>query len=152
MVKIETTKNKRGWIRIVEAFIAILLVSGVVLIIVNQGQVKQQDLSARIYSAQLSVLREIQLNDTARSEILNVNDANLPLNWSDFETYVPTSKEKIDARTPSYLECVGKLCAADDLCLLGDIQDVNIYAEYVVISSNLDIYNPRILKIFCWTK
>jgi len=145
-------RNKRGWIRIVEAFIAILLVAGVILIVINQGNTKKEDISSRVYNAQLSILREIQLNSTARGEILNVSDSVLPLDWANFDSYVPTSKAKIEERTPSYLDCVGRICSVDDLCVLLNIQVRDIYAEYVVIGSNLETYNPRILKIFCWTK
>ena len=63
-------RNKRGWIRIVEAFIAVLLVAGILLFVINKGYIGRRDISQQVYDAQLAVLREIQLNDTLRTQIL----------------------------------------------------------------------------------
>ncbi len=95
-------KNNRGWIEIVEAFVAILLVAGVLLILANKGYLGKTDISEQVYTAQLSMLREIETNDAFRAEILAIS--NLP-------SYVPTDVQQlINTRTPNYLTCIGQVC------------------------------------------
>lgn len=146
------TKNKKGWIRIVEVFVAILLIAGVVLIVIKQDQTERNDSSSTIYNSMVSVLRDIELNNSLRNEIVNIQDSSLPVEWSEFNVSAPQTLARITGKTPSYLECVGKSCATDDVCLLSQTQNKTIYAESVIISSNLQTYNPRQLKLFCWEK
>ena len=141
-------KNKRGWIRVVEAFVAVLLITGVLLIIINKGYIGKKDISNKVYDAELSILREIELDDNLRSEILSANP--LPINWGD--TNFPVNvKNKIEVRSPEYLECKAKICELDKICIMENI-DKDVYAQAVAISATNEIYKPRQLKLFCWEK
>ena len=53
-------KNRKGWIRIVEAFISILLVTIVLLVVLDKTPVEKVDFSSDISDAEASILREIQ--------------------------------------------------------------------------------------------
>jgi len=75
-------KNKRGWIKIVEAFVAVLLIAGVVLIIIDKEYLKKEDISSEVYDTELKILKEIQLNNTLRENILTASP--LPVNWDVF--------------------------------------------------------------------
>lgn len=145
-------RHKKGWIRIVEAFVAILLIAGIVLVVVEQDQNRREDVSSRIYGSIISLIREIQLDNNLRTEIINIQDSGLPVEWEEFNASAPQTLAKIIEKTPGYLECVGKICATNDQCLLANSPDKTIYAESVIISSNLQTYRPRILKLFCWEK
>jgi len=143
-------KNKKAWIKIVEAFTAILLVTIVLLIIINSGYIKREDISTRVYNTQISILREIQFNDTLRREILDV--ASVPLEWDDIK-FPQNLKDKIIERTPNYLECNARICSSEDVCGFTGTIDKNIYAESVLISAALEPgYSPKQLKLFCWIK
>ncbi len=143
-------KNKKGWMRIVEAVTAVLLVTGALLILINQGYFGKPDISSEIYDAQLSILREIQLDEPLRNDILNTGP--LPVNWND-ANFPQSVKDRIGERTPDYLECNARLCIVDDICDFADgSNSKDIYAQAVVISAGLGIYDPRQLKLFCWTK
>ena len=78
-------KNKRAWIKIVEAFVAILLVVSVLLIVLNEGYIEKNDISLKVYEIELSILREIQSNNSLRADILNIEKSELPVEWKDFE-------------------------------------------------------------------
>ncbi len=65
--------NKKAWIEIVEAFVAILLVAGVVLVILNKASLVNSYISPQVYTAELSMLREIETNDTFRAEIISIS-------------------------------------------------------------------------------
>jgi hypothetical protein len=143
-------RNRSGWIEIVEAFVSILLIAGVILIIVNNNG-NDEDFSYQVYQVQISILREIQTNDTLRTEIASASEP-LPISWE--ESRFPTNlKNKIIERTPSYLECVGKICTTTEVCSLGEVKEKDIYSQFVTITATIEageVY--RRLNLFCWTK
>ena len=139
--------NKKAWIEIVEAFVAILLVAGVVLVILNKASLVNSDISPQVYTAELSMLREIETNDTFRAEIISISS--VPYTFpSDLDI-----QKLIDRRTPNYLTCIGQVCSVDDkVCGYRENLQKDVYAQSVLISSTLRIVEYRQLKIFCWTK
>ncbi len=143
--------RKRGWIRIVEAFVAILLIVGVLLIVIHKGYVGKKDISKQVYDAEISILREIELNDDLRKEILDlpidINDEGIVVS----EDNLPNVFLKIEDRPPEYLECKAKVCELDKICVIENI-DKDVYAQAVAISATNEIYQPRQLKLFCWVK
>ena len=142
-------KNQRGWIRIIEVFVAILLIMGVVLLIINNVYIGKKDLSVGINKNELSILREIELNNTLRAGILAT--VSLPIEWSEFDSSgVGDVKDKITEKTPNDLECEAKICEINDGCLLDTTLEKDIYAKSIIILANSEIYNPRQLKLFCW--
>jgi len=135
-------------VKIVEAFIALLLIAGVLLIVIDKGYIAKTDISSKVYDAEISILREIELDDNLREDIL---DSDLPMYW-DNELFPQNLKNRIDERTPSYLECKAKICEMDEICTLDKYLNKDIYVQSVVISANLEIYSPRQLRLFCWRK
>jgi hypothetical protein len=143
-------KGKKGWIRIVEAFFSILLIAGVLLIVFNKGYLGGEDISSRVYDLQLSVLREIELNDNLREQVLNISDGLIPIE-DDHSEFPKDIVSKIDDRIPDSFECRSKICEIDVICELNKYIDQDIYAQSVAIAATLEIYNPRQLKMFCWS-
>jgi hypothetical protein len=147
MARKNIRSDKRGWIRIVEAFVAVLLIAGVVLVILDKGYIGKADISEEIYEEEDAILREIQLNDSLRGSILGAGP--LPVNWSNMPDPV---KGKINAKTPSYLDCEAQICVIDDDCMLSKTLEKDIYARSVAITSTSATYDARQLKMFCWLK
>jgi len=144
-------KNKRGWIRIVEAFVSILLISGVLLSVIDKGYFQNEDMSVKVYKAETAILKEIQLDEELRKEIINIDSNRLPISWDS--PYFPINvSDRINERVPNYLECEAKICNITNDCDLGKILDKDVYAKATIISANLEKYNPSQLKLFCWTK
>jgi len=147
-------KNKKGWIRIVEASIAILFITGVILVVINNNEVGSGDeISQKILNEEVSILREIQLDSSLRGEVLGISSSLLPVESGE-ENFPQDVKDRIDSGTPIYLECVSKICSIEDECVLTVENDKSVYAESVLITANPESssYNPRKLKIFCWGK
>ena len=138
--------NKKGWIRIAEAFTAVLIVIGAAIIVVGGGMIQREGVSEKVYDIEIPILREIQLNNTLRSEILGTNGT---IEWDGFPS---GTKDKIIAKTPGWLECVAKICPPESLCLLEEESEKSIYVQSILITSTLDIFNPRQLKLFCWER
>ncbi|MBS3094950.1 hypothetical protein J4474_04750 [Candidatus Pacearchaeota archaeon] len=146
-------RNNLGWIRIVEAFVAILLITGVLLIFIGKGNVQNKsEIPQRVYDVQNSILDEINLNDTFREEILE-----LPVGDgldSSSEDFPKDLIETINRRTPNYLNCIAKICPLDKICPRpeGLPLEKDIYSQDTPIAANSNTYNPRQVKLFCWTK
>jgi hypothetical protein len=141
--------NKQGWIRIIEAFVSIMLIAGVLLIVINREYPKE-DSSVKIYEKETEILRGIEINDSLREDILN---APLPAEWADFETAgLINVKNKIIAKTPNYLNCEAKLCEINENCEINPEVSEDIYADSAGIFADTFNYAPRQLRIFCWEK
>jgi len=144
--------NKRGWVRIFEAFIAVLLITLALLVLLNQGYFRKGEDTSKIYDAEISILREIQTTDSLREEVLAIDEGSLPAIWG--EGFPANTKTKITAATPSYLNCEATICTTDDACTYsGSVNDRGIYAKSTLITASLTQgFKPRQLKIFCWLK
>lgn len=141
--------DKRAWIRIVEAFVAVLLVAGAILVILDKGYIGKTDISKEIYEKQDAMLREIQLNDTLRGNILGVGT--LPMYWNNLN-FPGGVKGKITNDLPSYLICNAQICEISDACMLQKTLEKDIYVRGVIIASAQGSYDARQLKMFCWMK
>jgi len=156
-------KNKKGWIELIEAAISILLVTIAILVVMNKGSVGNSDISEGVYKTELSILREIETNSTLRNLVLSQSilpvesiNADGTIN-SDFPSAI---RIKIDARTPSYLKCIGKICrlcvteTCEDgktasACNIGETKEIDVYSQSIMVSSD---EKSRKLSLFCWRK
>lgn len=140
-------ENKKGWIRIVEALVAILLIAGFLVLIIDNPENREKDISAKVYMTENAILREVQSNNTYREYILGIGETSV-----EFEAFDDSLKNHITSRVPLYLNCTGKICdfALDPVCNIESLEK-NIYVRSVMITANLDTYEPKLLKIFCWT-
>ncbi len=137
--------NKKGWLRIVEASIAILIIMAVLLIVSQRTIVSTQtDLSNRI----TPMLEEIAKNVTMREKVIN------DTNESDYaETML---REFIGQRLKD--PNIGydlKICNYQDVCGLNTYpKDAkgNVYSAGRIISSTLtsEGTGPKKVQIFLW--
>ena len=141
--------NKRGWIRVLEVFIALLMITSVSLIAINKEYKSKSDVSANILGIENSILRNIQLDDNIREYILNLNYADLPLEGEDFNKDLKT---KIEVGTPSYLECKAKICDVEGICEIETSSEKDAYIQSIILIADREKYNPTILKLGCWRK
>ena len=143
--------TKKGWIEVVEAFFAILLIAGVALAVIlqHQAQTSTRSTSDTVINAEKGMLSEIEANDSLRAEVVAASP--LPVEPPDFSTVAPKTSALIANETPGSFQCTAKICDLSDLCTVSGT-DESIYASSVIISASLDSYSPRLLKIFCWAK
>ena len=138
-------KNKKAWLRIVEAFIAIILIAGILLTV--YVRTPERDNSKDIHNTQRAILEQISRDDVLRIEILD-----------EAETEKTQTKEFIKKLLPVYLNFSINVCEMNVHCPLEyegnieDLKDKDIYAEDILISSTLNNPNPRKLKLFFWRK
>ncbi|MFH1503452.1 MAG: hypothetical protein ABIE36_02240 [Candidatus Diapherotrites archaeon] len=142
-------KSKKGWIEIVEVFIAILLLTGVLLVVIRSANSKENEIASKIYEKEVAILKDIELNNELRTEILS---SNVPIEWDGFDSALPKTTERLNSLIPAYLECKAKICELNDACILNDFPKGSIYVKSLVISADADTYSPRQLKLFCRVK
>lgn len=146
--------NKKGWIRMVEVFIAIVLIAGVVSLILGERYSGEEDISAEMYAKQGLIIKKIQLNDSLRNEIIPILIVDLPLSSMDLG-FPPETLARINLETPSDIFCYSKICALDDPCIAEELQeeaDKNVYARSIPIFATITDYSPKQIKLFCWNK
>ncbi|MDE1848649.1 MAG: hypothetical protein KGH55_01295 [Nanoarchaeota archaeon] len=143
-------KNRKAWIRIIEAFFAILLVAAVLFIVLEQ-QAPQQTSSSAVYNYEAYMLRSVELNDTLRGEIISISDSSLPVN-STYSAFPLYTNKTLSALTPGTMTCISQICKYNSNCNLNLNDKKDIYSQGILITATIQQYNPRQLKIFCWMK
>ena len=129
-------RNKKGWIRIVEAFIAVLLIAAILLTVyANQPKTIEND---KIIGIEDSLLAEISQKENLRNEVI-VNR-----NADEIETFIRD-------RVPANLDFKAEICAVNATCAI-DSYKQEVYSRDRIISSTLEQYSPQRLRIFMWVK
>ncbi len=132
-----------------EAFIAIVLLTSVLLVVSNINSSPRNELQEKTSIIQTSIIRDIQLNEGLRTAILSVNVAN-PVEWEDFETSgLSEVKDRIEELAPKDMECSAQICEINSPCSLQGVSKKEVYAKSGIISADLNTYSPRQIKIFC---
>ena len=130
-------KDRKAWIRIVEAFLAILIITGVLLIVIAR-QPSRVDISQSVYEKQRQILDVVSKNDILREDIIERDD----------NTNVDV---KIGKMAPSSWGFETKICPMDNICSSDNApSEKEIYTTEVVISSTLETYSPKKLRFFVW--
>ncbi len=133
--------NKKAWLRIVEAVIGVLIIASVFTFILVRRE--KQRTGEEIDELARTLIFQIERNESLR-EIVISREAGFV---TDGKLY-----NSIGDKIPDYLEFKLKICTIEDeICGLEDIKK-RIYVNEVIISSSLNTYNPRRLKLFLWEK
>jgi len=131
-------KNKKAWLRILESFLAVVMVLGAVLVIMSKQQV-QEDLSEEIYETQSKIIEVISKNQTLRDYVITGD------------------KEKIDitlrSMLPQTFAFATNICEVETSCNTEETpHDKPVHAREVLITTNIKTYAPKKLRFFIWIK
>ncbi|MEM3122415.1 MAG: hypothetical protein QXH60_03170 [Candidatus Pacearchaeota archaeon] len=136
-------RNKRGFLRILEAFISIIIVLGVVVFLyVNQVQKPNQE--------------------EAINEIIDIIISHLSNEEELRKAILESDEEKIENEIRKFIPESGELDFRFRICDINEICDCierecmmrNIYSREAVISVTLESeeLKPKIFSIFLWEK
>ena len=143
-------KNKKGWIKILEAFMAILFLAVILTAIVIQMDSKEDVIYERISKIEKEILQEIQFNETLR--VATIGSSVVPVDSLNGEFPVlinDTFREKV----PHTWKCEMKICSGVGECVFSETPESReIYADSIIIGASKEDYSPKKLKIFCWLK
>lgn len=150
--------NKRGWIHILEATIAVMIVAGVMVTVYSNQPTREGVVASEfIYSLQDEILSSITLNEELRLNVLRIVDDS----YGDF--YYDILDGIIAAEIPGYLGYLFRVCnlsSEEDVCNMpSDVfratLDKDVFVEEDIVSSELGdgsdpIYSPKKLRLFVW--
>ncbi len=137
--------------RILEATIAVLIVS-TVLVVIYSGQPKRGDNFNDITAFQKQMMMDISSNFTLRTLVINaVNEEST----SNAEYFLV--KDYVNSKIPSYLNFSLRICdmTSSDPCKNNDFittVDKDVFADEVIISAEITEYSPKKVKLFVWRK
>ncbi len=127
-------KNRKAWLRIVEASIAVLIVASVLIVMISKTP--GRDRSEEVHKMQRFILEQISLNETLRGEILRNDETNT-------ESFVRKN-------IPVYYDFTMKICEIEEICGMPFYIEKEIYTDEILIATNLTYYQPKKLKFFVW--
>ncbi|MBU2576678.1 MAG: hypothetical protein KKF50_03070 [Nanoarchaeota archaeon] len=144
-------KNKRGWITVLEATIAVLLVSGVLMIVYVRQGTDESPVQDYIFSLQKQILSDISFRSDLRTYVLEENEIAL--------------NEFVNSKVPPAYGYSVKICNLDGstgFCKLNETEVIEtrekaLFIEELIVSAELDptipgdsIYEPKKVKLFIW--
>jgi len=135
--------GKRGWIRITEAVIAILIMASV-LIVLYTNDTPNVSYSDYVFNLQTRILMDVADRPDLRNATLYSN-----------ETYThPKLKEYFDNSIPTNFNYTVVVCNLSASICNADLSSVEkeIFVEDRIISSNLEKYDPKMLRLYIWEK
>lgn len=148
-------KNKRGWIRIVEATIAIVLILGTIIIINQSKKINSEsDLTEKIPP----ILDEISKNISLRDKIVRYY-VSQPVTVEE-ENFNKGVINELSISVSNLIDgtLIGhdlRICLPQEICSLEEYPSTargDVYAGERIISSTLDLYSPKKIKLFLWAK
>jgi len=135
--------SKRGWLRIVEAVIGIMIIAGILLAIYARG-VEVKDISEEVYELQIRVLEDVVVDEILRGQILE-NEGDTESSLEGFivdENYFP-----------AHLGFEIRVCEINAVCnVVSAPVDRDIYVEERIVSADLTQYSPKKVRLFVWEK
>lgn len=139
-------KNKKGWIKIAEAFLAILLLTTILLIIITGQDVKEE--KGKIMSqTQGDFLKSIQIDETCRRDIVDLG-GNFPMNSSE-QGFPSCLRLKLQEEFGE--DCIMVICRGNmPSCEIGDEQKKETYVKSILINSYKNEYRPKLVKLVCY--
>jgi hypothetical protein len=129
--------NKKGIVRVLESAIAVVILLGFITVVLSK-QVQQPDSADTVYKIQHQALREVADNYTLRTQIMN--------------GYLNDTYDYIEKRLkPFPVTFAIASCNPKESCHYEGLPpDKDIYADEIIISTNLSYYNETKLAIFSW--
>lgn len=142
-------KNKKAWVRIVEAAIAVILLASF-LVVVNLNQRKTESNQEYINQIALSIMREALYNFSVRNAIINY-EQNPDIHNKTISSFL--SYKLLIAN--NWLAYTYRICELNDPCTLpleSKPKEKEIYGNEILVSATYEQYNPKKFKVFMWIK
>ena len=131
--------DRKAWIRILEVFIAILIVMSAVLIILSRNA-PRLDMGDEIYEKQRQIIDIISKNNSLRTDIIMGENSQV--------------NNTISQMLPNSWTFATRICGLNLMCPLNltKAYEYDVYSIEVVITSNLTQYSPKKLRFFVWVE
>jgi hypothetical protein len=129
-------QDKRGLVRIIESFVAVMIVFTALLIILARQPAFSPTPEEEIGKVQQHILDQVSQDPNLRNEVLAGNAGSVE---NILKNLIPSG----------FVHAV-KICNLEQICNLDTLPPQDVYVEESIISANLTIYEPKVLKLFIW--
>jgi hypothetical protein len=134
--------NKKGYIKTIEAVIAILIILGFIYVVTPKQNLPKETTPQNIESAEDFIINQVLYNSTYRDCVINDNR----LCIDNF----------IKKNTPFGCYYQFEMCNTSTSCLqeLGIVLpiDKSIYSKNVLISQENNQIKPKVFRVYMWEK
>jgi len=134
--------DKKGYIKTLEAVIAIVLILGFIFLYLPREDTGSNEVPPLVASAQDSI-KESLTNDVALREAIINQDSNDNSGQDAME-------ELLEANLPPGFNGNFNICGTPTCIGEGVPVDKNIYVEDIIISATLETQKPKIVRVFIW--
>lgn len=132
-------KNKKAWIKILEAIFAVTIMFVIVFVFYTQTIDKPKRVE-RIYELEKAILEEIASNPDLRTKVLENKKEEI----NDFVG------QRVSQIFPGFNYTI-EICDPGNICVPSDyIPKQEVYTNERLISATPSIYHPKQIKIFVW--
>jgi len=130
--------NRKAWLKILEAFLAVAIILSAVLILMVKQKPKI-DISEEVYEKQRQILDVISKNNYLRNNILMQNNTEV--------------NNLISSIIPGNWNYSTNICNISLMCPNPKgVYETEVYTTEVIVTSNLTKYLPKKLRFFVWAK
>jgi len=143
-------RNKKGWLKLVEAGLAIVLLGSVLLVVYINNSVGDVDRSFLLDSED-AILEEIARNETLRLSILSCVEGELNSTTSEVYNFTNDTLEDAYSFKISCCPIVGDCGVMGSFDPTGGIQR-DVFVRERIISSNSTHYSPKRVTIYSYVK
>lgn len=133
--------DKKGYIRTVEAIIAIVIILIVIFTLIPKKIEKSAKVPSIVEASQNFILKEMTVNETIRECIVNNTECE---NSTIF-------KSIIEKNVPAGYEVAYKICDTSN-CVTNTSIDKDVFVNDIFIASTLETQNPKIVRLWTWRK
>jgi len=133
--------NKRGFLRIIEAVVAIVIIISVMFVYFNKQKAQiDEDYTERA----VEILEEMSRNVTLREIVIDYNANSgdpIPLPIENF----------VQSRIfENFLDTEIRICEVDSSCGKKEFVDAEVFSAERTISSTIYRYEPKKVRLFIW--
>lgn len=136
--------NKKGWIKIIEAFMSLIFLLGFLMIIIGNHNASEVN-SVGVENSITNILNVVETNSTLRNSVLS---AKLP-SYSDNTSFPPDISYYLDNNSFLGYSCEMGICSFEDNCPIYSNIAGDVYSSEILVFSNSTYYSPRKVKLSC---
>jgi hypothetical protein len=133
--------NKKGFLRIIEASVAVVIIMGLLFVYSTRGAGIAQDPDWSQKARE--ILEEASRDPAVRNEIIAYQPSSGFPPTFIFDAFV-------SARIPGHLNHEIRICDMEQVCGMRNYVSGNVYVGERVFSASITAHSPRKVRIFIW--
>ena len=131
--------DKKGWLKIVEAFIGVIMIAGVVLTMMTRPGVSDSSVQQETVKLEKFILDRIVADPVLRSQVLAGDTSGI--------------NKVFASSVPAGISYSVRICNYNEVCALGMVVPYDVYTQEALVASNLTYYDPqnvKMIRVFFW--